>query len=63
MSFFSGAFSKAAFDVNSFLFEAITQPENGPSGGASWLNGYVPAFGMRPKRRRNKRDELLFLTV
>ena len=62
MSFFAGAFSQAAFDVNSFLFEAVTQPENGPSGGASWLNGYVPAFGVKPKRR-GKRDELLFLTV
>lgn len=37
-------------------------PENGPSGGANWLSGYVPRFGVKPIRR-NKRDELLFFTA
>lgn len=39
-------------------------PENGPSGGANWLNGYSPKFGRKPdQRRRNKRDELLFISA
>ena len=39
-------------------------PQNGPSGGPSWLVGYVPSFGRKPAtKRRNKRDELLFLTA
>jgi hypothetical protein len=39
-------------------------PVNGPSGGPNWLAGYSPNFGQKPAtKRRNKRDELLFLTA
>jgi hypothetical protein len=53
-----------------YLMSATTeatppQPENGPSGGSRWLSGYTPKFDdTRPKtKRRNRRDELLFLTA
>lgn len=36
-------------------------PENGPSGGATWLNGYRPKHDYTKHRRRSKRDELLFI--
>ena len=39
------------------------EPENGPSGGANWLSGYKPKYDYSQKRRRNKRDELLFITA
>ena len=38
---------------------------NGPSGGLTWLQGYTPKFDYRQpvkRRRRGKRDEILFLT-
>lgn len=37
------------------------EPENGPSGGANWTRGYEPTHDYTQKRRRNKRDELLFI--
>ena len=40
---------------------ASQQPENGPSGGANWARGYRPTHDYAPQRRRNRRDELLFL--
>lgn len=43
-------------------------PSSGPSGGLSWLRGYKPPFDyapqvatVQPARRRNRRDEILFL--
>jgi len=47
------------------LRPAPAVPSNGPSGGLAWLRGYKPKFDYsRPakKRRRGKRDELLFLS-
>lgn len=44
--------------------EPPPQPENGPSGGVSWLRGYAPKFDYGPKpprSRRARRDEILFL--
>ena len=44
--------------------EPEPQPENGPSGGPNWLRGYKAPFDYgQPKKRRGKRDEILFLTV
>ncbi len=53
------------------LFRSLLQqvaptpaPENGPSGGVSWLRGYHPKFDYRPKQlrsRRARRNEILFL--
>lgn len=40
----------------------VEPPVNGPSGGANWLAGYRAKFDHSPKkRRRNKRDDLLFI--
>lgn len=40
------------------------QPENGPSGGPNWTRGYKAPFDYsEPKKRRGKRDEILFLTA
>jgi len=55
-----GPLSAIAMAVQGFIASLIPpSPENGPSGGANWLRGYKPEHDYSPKRRRNRRDELL----
>ena len=40
---------------------ATDQPTNGPSGGANWTRGYKPTHDYTSRKRKSRRDELLFL--
>ena len=52
-----------AFTATGVLEGIYTPPtgENGPSGGANWTRGYKPTHDYTSRKRKSRRDELLFL--
>ena len=45
-----------------FTAQLLAQPpENGPSGGVNWTRGYKPTHDYTSRKRKSRRDELLFL--
>ena len=53
-----GGFGSAQFTAQLL---ATDQPTNGPSGGANWTRGYKPTHDYTSRKRKSRRDELLFL--
>lgn len=40
------------------------EPENGPSGGATWLRGYKPPYDYSPAAKKtDRRNELLIISA